>query len=141
MGEVGRTEIQMRDQTSRCGYHDVRPHSHPPTLLLPCHPVRTPVYGYSRYRHEVGKPFHLLIYLLRQFASGSHDHGIHHIGGKLACTQAIQYGEQIGCRLAGAGLGTSDHVATLQNGWDGCSLHRCGLDEIHGIETIQYFIS
>ena len=80
----------MRQQTSRSGNHDVRALGQPLLLGRPCYTVVASVDTNRRRWHVERESFHLLVYLLGQFAGRSHDNSIHLVRGVVVHQQVVQ---------------------------------------------------
>ena len=85
------TEAEVSNQASRSSDYDIGSQSQSSLLLLEQNSVITTVDSYTGNRHEIRESLHLLVYLLRQLAGGSHHNAVNGICRMSAFGQLVQY--------------------------------------------------
>ena len=131
----------MADETSGRGDDNVGAEAECPLLLFVADAVVAAIDADAGDAVEVvGESLHGLVDLLSQFARGCHDDAVDGIVGEAAVAQLREYGQKVGCRLAGACLGNADEVAAFQEGRDSLFLNGCTLDKVHVVERIEYVV-
>ena len=131
----------MVEQPPRCGNHHVGTHFQAALLAGERGAVGTAVYGQRADWQEVGKPLHLPVDLLCQFACRRHNQAVYRIVWEAPVGQAVDYGEKIGCGFAGACLCAGYKVAPFENNRDCLFLNRGAFVKSHRIECVEHFVA
>ena len=141
MREVHRVQVHVLQQASRRGDDHVGSPLQPAPLHVPGLRVVAAIHGHGREGQEVREAFHLLVYLLRQFAGGCHDDGLDARLVVPAPLQVVQQRQDEGGCFPRARLRAGYHVLALQQQGDGLFLHRGGIGKVHCPKSFQHFVA
>ena len=110
-------------------------------LLVVAVAVVAAIDGHARHAVEmVGEALHGLVDLLGQLARRRHDDAVDGVGRIAAVGQLGEDGEQVGCRLARAGLGDTQDVAAFEDVGDAAFLYGSARLELHVVQGVEHII-
>ena len=132
LAEVGATERDMADESSRCGDDHIGSHLEALQLLIIAVAVVAAIHSHAAYSREViAEALHGLIDLLCQLSSRTHNHAV---DGILRISSVVQLREdrkEISSCLSRSGLCYTEEVASLKDWGNTLFLNRCAFVETH----------
>ena len=136
--EVGVRHCDVAYQASGGGYHHVGTQLQALGLLVVASSVVAAIHCHAADAVEVvAESLHCLVYLLCQFAGGTHDDAVDGVFGVIAVVDEAEDGQQVGGGFACAGLGNANQVATIENLGDAGLLDGGAGLEAHVVERIE----
>src|SRR5690606_28449534 len=119
--EVEGSRGEQRDQAAGGGDNNIGARLECLFLFIPCGPIAPTVYGDRAYSHKISEALNLLVDLLGKFTGWSQHQGI-----EMPCfgmKYLLQYGKDIGGRLACTCLGARNNIPAFQDGRNGLGLY------------------
>ena len=140
LAEVDIAHAHVGEQAAGGGDDHVGAHLEAALLLGEGGAVGAAVDGHGVDRQKVGKALHLAVDLLGKLARGRHHYAVDGVGLGLG-GKAVDYGQEVGGRFAGSGLGHRYKVAPFEHGRDGLLLDGRALAEVHRIERVENVVT
>ena len=141
LAKIHVAQADVGDKAAGGGYHHVGSHAQALQLLIVAIAVIAAVDGHTTHAWQViAEALHGLVYLLRQFAGGRHNHAIDGILRISPVGQLAEDGQQVGRGLSGASLCHAQHVVSIKDFGYTSLLHGCASVEAHVVKRVEHVI-